>query len=484
MRPFNLFSPLKIFVAIGTIIVAGSAYSANWYVRPSSAGGNTGADWNNAWSLSQMNSAQGSIRPGDTVWIAGGLHNAAPLLTTSGTAAAPIKYLRVQATDAVPVAAAGWQSSFDSQAVFPNNSTLDFEANFVTVDGRVTDGFTVKWTIGGDACRLSQNCNGNNNVRILHVTLVGPYATHGPPAGYGFSWWSGGGNFGRTNNYIGYCTVRGFCEDFKFSNVSNMIIEHCLIGDTYNDSIDHEDTCFSYASQHVIWRYNTFYNSPNDGLFNYDTINVLNSNWYFYGNVVYNYINWCICTDNAGGVPCGPLFIYNNVFMSPNKGASTWISTNGLTPSGGTTYLYNNIFINAQNQMTGYGNVVSDYNAYSEADLQGSAGGPAAKEGPHSFVFSYDPSQFVHVAPPPAGGISESPNVGDATGNFRLTAAGATVFKGKGIAITPADGSLNYDADGNVRGGSGAWDIGAFQYSSGQPAPSPQPVSGLRITGS
>jgi hypothetical protein len=482
MRPNNLSRHLKTFVAIGTLLFGGSAYANNWYVRPAASGSANGSDWNNAWAMSNVNSNQSSIQPGDTVWIAAGSHNANLTFTKSGTAGNPIKYYGVLATDPVPTAAAGYSSAFAVTTAnnihFPNNTTLDFESNYVTIDGRVIDGFYWQFTAGGDGCRLSQSGNGNNHINMLHCSLIGPYSVHGAPAGYGISWWAGGGNFGRSDILISYCTVRGWCEDFKFSNALRITIDHCLVGDTYNDSIDHEDTCYSYASNNVIWRYNKFYNSPNDGFFNEDTSGTVCQNWYFYGNVFYNYINWIICTK-SDSVACGPLFIYNNVFHAPIGEAVGLVSTNGMTPSGGTTYLYNNIFINVQNSMSGMGNVISDYNAYDS----GSTGIPSG-DGSHSFTFSYNANQFTHIAPPPSGGVTESPNVGDPSGDYHLTASGAAVFQKRGVAITPANGFLNADVDGNVRGANGGWDVGAYQYQSGQPAPTPQPPLNLRITGS
>ena len=54
-----------------------------------------------------------------------------------------------------------------------------------------------------------------------------------------------------------------------------------------------------------------------------------------------------------------------------------------------------------------------------------------------------------------------------AGGDAHLSAA--SVLRNRGAALT-ADGLLNADMDGNVRGADGSWDIGAFEFPAAAPA--------------
>jgi hypothetical protein len=121
-------------------LCTGLAHATNWYVRSSSAGSKSGADWNNAWSLSSINWS--SVNPGDTIWLAGGNYSlSSSVAPTKGgnSTSGPIAIRRVLSTDSVPVAASGWNSSFDSQVVITPTTATVFSLTYpyLTVDGRV-----------------------------------------------------------------------------------------------------------------------------------------------------------------------------------------------------------------------------------------------------------------------------------------------------------------------------------------------------------
>jgi hypothetical protein len=151
--------------------------------------------------------------------------------------------------------------------------------------------------------------------------------------------------------------------------------------------------------------------------------------------------------------------------MGPSLNAAGWVSTNSAAMTG-STYVYNNIFFNASNDIGGAG-VTSDYNAYNYTTLGGYSWNSSEK---HSFTFTGTP--FVSIPPlsQPVGTI----------GDFHLTAAVQAQFQ-HGLALA-TDGSLNKDLDGNTRGTGGFWYIGAYQYQSGQAQPTPITPNGLRIT--
>jgi hypothetical protein len=466
MRPNYLPIALKLLFAIPTLFSAGQAYAANWYVRPTSVGSSTGADWNNAWSPSGI--SWGSIKPGDTVWLAGGTYSQAIIVQASGSSSAPILIIRASAGNSAAASAAGWNPSFDSQVVIngkasgyvggANTSGLDIPtSSYITINGNQNSGSLIGNTrvygikvvtpsAGGSAVEWGENYNSGNtvsvtNLSLINIDLLGPYNTESHPgtlSAYGFNLCPY--NSSRTNILFHDCRVAGYCESFRENMWTNSVIEYCYIADEANDGTDHEDVDLYYHGTNQVWRYNVIANSPNDGIaIGPDGYGP----WYFYGNVYWNSFNWVIKFDGGnsgeGSAPIGPYYIYNNIFGSGatnNDFANTapgWVQNIGTAAAG--SQVYNNIFYNVDNRI-GTTGVASDYNAYFANALN------AIPSETHSFTFSSNP--FVNAA----------------GGDFHLTAAGQAQFQ-KGIALA-ANGFFNIDMDGQTRGT--PWYIGAYQY--------------------
>ena len=466
MRPHHYPHHLKAYLAVVAFLFVGHASAANWYVRPSSAGSNTGADWNNAWSLSTIN--WGSVRAGDTLWLAGGQYSGGLTTGASGSAGSPILIYRAQATDSVPASAAGWSSSFDSTITLGG---IDVPSgSYVTISGRVQGGIVIKVTAAGGDCVTGAEAGSISNISFYNISCVGPY-TSGNVGGGG----AHGFNIAPSNNKVSNvlihaCSVVGMGESLRASNWSNVTVEYCYLADTNTNSAEHEDVMYSYPSTNVVFRYNVINNSPNDGVFfEYGGA----TNFSFYGNIYYNSEGWFICTKAASGSVYGPIYIYNNVFMSPSTGGA-WVSTNSASMTG-TSYVYNNIFYNVSNDVSGSG-VTSDYNAYNYTTLGGYSWNSNEA---HSFTFTGSPFVSIPADPQPVGALVAPWGT---AGDFRLTAAAQAKFQ-NGIALAN-DGFLNKDVQGNTRGTGGFWYMGAYQNGSSQPASTPQPVTGLRISGS
>ena len=452
---------------VGLILLPLTLFGANWYVRPSSVGANNGVDWNNAWSSTSIKWS--SVKPGDTVWLAGGSYSAGLTVAASGTSGSPVTINRVLSTDSAPTAAPGWSGSFDSTVAFSSAISLP-SCSYVTIDGRKAytttvgakgvsnAGITVTIRLsGGDGIDGATSGSLSGDI-VRNVSLIGPYASTSKPSG-------GGGisgiNVCNSAHAVTNCTFHGISivgtgEAVRAAAWNGVIIEYCYIADTANDGQQHEDIQYSYPSTNCIWRYNQINNSPNDGVFfEYGGA----ANFYFYGNVYYNSENWLICTKAASGSVYGPIYIYNNVFMCPSPNSSAWVSTDNATMTG-STQVYNNIFFNVSNNFNGSG-VTSDYNAYNYTSLQG-AGWPSREA--HSFTFTGNP--FVNLPPytEPVGTI----------GNFYLASSMQAIFQ-RGIALA-AGGYINKDIAGNIRGAHGLWYIGAYEYSTSSPVPTPTPT--------
>src|SRR6476619_2298896 len=76
----GLFSCL---LAFGILALVGDALSSAWYVRPSSSGTADGNNWNNAWSIPNLNANWGKVSAGDTIWLSGGTYTSGINFTKS-----------------------------------------------------------------------------------------------------------------------------------------------------------------------------------------------------------------------------------------------------------------------------------------------------------------------------------------------------------------------------------------------------------------
>jgi hypothetical protein len=475
MRPNYSPIALKILIAIATLLFGCNAYATNWYVRPSSAGSSTGADWNNAWSLSGI--SWGSVKPGDTIWLAGGTYTSPLVVQASGSSSAPILIMRVTSGDSVATGSPGWSSSFDSQVVISGQAPgIDVPAwSYVTIDGHENSGSLFNNTrvygikiispsSGGSLVEAGEGwppTSGNyasvTNLSFRNIDLLGPYNTVSHPSttsSYGFN--LAPRNNPRTNLLFHDCRVAGTCESYRENMWTNSIIEYCYIADMANDGTDHEDVDLYYHGTNQIWRYNVITNSPNDGIaIGPDGYGA----WSFYGNIYWNSFGWLVKWDGT----VGTCLVYNNVFGAGPNGPfantpSGWVETvSGTGKPVAGTQIYNNIFYYVSNSLASTSNAVSDYNAYFTYSQQSGANGEA-----HGVS------------------LTTNPFVNSATGDYHLTAAASTILA-HGTPISP-NGFYEKDLDGNTRGANGSWYIGAYQYGSAAAQPTPMPPSNLRVT--
>ena len=440
MRKYWYYSLLLMFVA------AGQSFGANFYVRKGATGSNNGADWANAWT--DFNSVNwNSLSCGDTLWVAGGTYTSSLSVNKTCTAGNVLKINRVLATDSTPAAAAGWNSSFDSQVVISNASISLAGGAYYTIDGRVNYGIQVACTSSGGCNGVTGATSGSiDHVTLNHVELYGPPCVMSQSCGGGGA---SGLNVAPSSNKVTFLLFsNGFIhrwgELVRTSNWSNCTIEHSSLADTHNDGPQHEDVMYNYPNTNFTMRYNRIWGSPNDGIFfEYGGA----KNFKFYGNIYYH-SGGALMTFKAGD-SYGPVFIYNNIFENDGTFGDYqpgWLNFDGsMDPS---SEIANNIFENIDNQAS---SSISNHNAYSS--------GSSSETG--SFKYSSG-TQFVNTS-------SGNPPAAD----FHLTAAGATAFAGKGKALAA---EYNTDMDGHVRGADGGWDVGAYEYG-GTSAPPPPPAT-------
>ncbi len=440
----------------------------NLYVRKGAGGSNNGSDWNNAWN--EMNQiGWPSVNPGDVIWIAGGTYTT-QLAPTRGGAANNWVYLeRVRATDAAPTAAAGWNSSFDSQVIVsPSDTALSFNTlgiGYIYIDGRVDRGIQLVCPNSTNRVASCGIDRGLSYLTLTNIDLLGPGSSpNGNSVGNNpinmnqdlravdTTAWNGSAYETVDHLVVSHCRMRGHVTELWLMNVQNGTIEYNQIYD--NAALNHEqpyahaNVCAASASTNVVWRYNNIYNWQVEGIM---MIFTSCASWYIYGNL------WHDGMGGAGGNTHrilepqdsvqGPIYFYNNtvvnVYMGIRSGGS------GLTSWTSDSQQRNNIFWNISSGGNGLGLPGGDYD-------------------------------FTQAANAETHGIGNGSNpfVNYAGANYHIvTNIAAACPRNKGIALTAP---YSVDLDGNLRGGDGAWDMGVFE-AAGAVAPPPSPPTNLRI---
>ena len=408
-----------IFSLASFVLLCRSSHAATFFVMPSGTNGN-GASWNSPW-VGFSNIQWVSVSAGSTVCLGGGAYSGSLTLSKSGTSSAPITIKRATASDAT--CGAGIPAGADSQvklSVSGTKSAIDFSGvSWVVLDGMVDSGIKVNYGRGSIGVGFDGTVA---NDRVSHLELQGPGVNDAP----------------TVNDPASVCSVGiqyGFNPSTTFITISHNIVHD---GDTlihnagqtannitfeyntlYNSgsgsaSICHPNLAFFGSDDNLIFRYNISHDVQVEGIFfPYGG----NANVYIYGNVFYNGGGRSI--EPKQGSSYGPFFIYNNTFgsgMTPALRTDATVSgqaTNNLLLSGAT-----------------WNNLTTSNN------LAGTTG------------------MFVNSG----------------ANDYHLVSGAAAINAGK--ALTP-DGFINKDMDGNIRGADGAWDVGAYEFSSGAPPPPP-----------
>ncbi|MBU6427178.1 hypothetical protein KGQ27_02965, partial [Patescibacteria group bacterium] len=431
--------------------------SHNWFVNSRATGSNTGTDWNNAWK-DGPDIQWSLIKPGDTIYWAGGAYGGNVRVGASGTAGNPIRILRVRSTDTAAVSAPGWDPSFDSQVVMSGGDWFygfywgdgDGIGSYVTIDGRVKDGMKI---IVSNVANQSSGFlfyTSANDVMITNIEIAGPSGPNGFIFADGNNTEGIKATHGTYQNItISHNDIHGTCDLLYIGGASNVLIENNKLYDnvprwpTDGTPIQHCNVFFSLYNNNVTFRYNEVWNWADEGILL--TWNGVQSNFKIYGNLWHDSFG-----VNSGGTgriiesQCainGPIYFYNNTIVN------AWMAVRAYGPSGlPSSYCgyggwtadsvgENNVYSNV-NFGTGLPNNDYDYN--------GGAGETHGIGGKAPFVSSSD----FHLAP------GSSPI-------------------GAGVNLGPEFAS---DLDGTTRPSSGPWDIGAYQYSTGGSLPPPSVV--------
>jgi len=419
-----------------SIFIGVSSHAANFFVRTNATGSATGADWSNAWSLQGITWA--SVTSGDTIYLAGGTYTNALAIGKSGTAGSRILIQRVRATDSAATNAAGWNANLDAQVFISNpvsNANVfigikwsDSAGDFVTVDGRITNGISLRvsdQTTPSDSWQSSICLWLNTSFTNVSLTNL-EFSSVGGAGGFKFVGASTGiyvnGSNAKSGLSVAACSFHGMVQAVQVgTSLTDSTFEKCSFYDLFPltpdaDPLQHDNVIWGSGMTNIVFRFNRIWNWATEGLL---LTSAGNGRWDIYGNVWYD--GGGTSRIYEGQANNGPLYFYNNTCVNvPGFGLRVFSGTTDMKVT-------NNIFysVGAVDPTT------KDYNLYS-------------------------------------GSTSEAHGIGSATSsvfadyagkNFNIvTNIGAAYPRDKGVNL---GSSYNVDFAGNTR--SGTWDIGAYE---------------------
>lgn len=423
-----------------------NAQAAIHYVSQGATGSGNGNDWTNAYK-----SLPSTLVRGDTYYIAAGNYPAytfdAPV---SGSTAITIK----KATPSDHGTETGWQSSYGTnQAVF--NSVLWFKTGYYTFDGQVRN--ESDWFDGAAYGFKIDHNNQDQNIRIadrdygkaasgvvIKNTYVNAIVGNLPSntiRRYAIDTDTYGGAI-NTGLVFSKMFINGSNNVWFLRTTEGAVVEYSASSYARNNAANHGEVWnLFYSGNNAVIRYNKVKNAYEDNApVNGGTALVAITQAdgvQFYGNVAWDF---AVGDGVVGfdGYSSSHNRVYNNTFIRSvgyNAGTAWGTGTDNLT--------YNNLFINC-NSVSLAG--THDYNGFSGSNASGES--HAQLNIPTSLFTNYSGNDFTLKS--------------DTTTGLNLSSP------------------YNVDLMGNMRGSSGTWSIGAFEFVSGQLA-TLQPPSNLRI---
>ena len=427
-----LMKALTTFIFVSYL--AASAEAANWFVRSTATGANTGTDWTDAWSnVTQIRWGSGKVVAGDTVYIAGGTYGRLTV-EASGSPGNVITIRRARATNAVCTATAGWNASYDSQPQI-DRVNLSGGHSYITFDGEIPlMGIMFTNTITNtDSYTFNLGSGNSGRITVLNSDIVGcGYANVDTGVNESRCWNSGpGASF--VNNRIAYCTLRNAPTLLSTVRENGLILEHNVLHSnlTGNTVVLHPNVWQSVGCSDVIMRFCTVSNWQTEGIMMCfaSTRDAPNSNWNIYGNIWRDSIPGSSARVlESQYVVNGPINFFNNTVLTSAIGIRV-SGANGGTWSADSSSSNN---ISFGSVSIDFGNANADYNLTDR---------PA--RGSHSITDATSASVFVSAA------------------DCHIVAKiGASFPRDKGVNLGSA---FAEDFEGKLRGADGKWDIGAYE---------------------
>lgn len=433
-----------------------SVTSADHYVRLGASGLNDGSDWNNAWSdMDQVN--WGGLPAGSTLWVAGSASSYKRINITSGgwPDGNRLFIKRPRTTNAVPVAAAGWDSSFDSQVIIESktNNTFSTSVNGVTIDGQIPYTGIKLWNTtptnwNNLTCCLSL-ANSVSYVSVINCAIIGPNTNIADCTPIGDRRAFHENSTTSTNVYFGYNDIAFWDSHFYTLHMVGVTIEHNILRDNYARGLavisPHNNCDATIGVTNCVWRYNLVSNCFAECIMMCftSTSDSINQNWNIYGNLF---------VDGVSG------------------GAWRFLTTQYVT-NNNEIHVFNNTFAGNMNFAWGVEQSVGIWGPGCWASnnlvaITGTIGGNLASDNDKAWTNGLQDYFFTTTGIRAAGAnsITNAPTsifVDYANHNYHIvTNIGALFPRNKGVNMSAY---VTNDFDGNPFGADGGWDIGAFE---------------------
>ncbi|MGZ3768299.1 MAG: hypothetical protein ACXVCP_02130 [Bdellovibrio sp.] len=430
----------KYLTTLFFIFIIAQAKAANHFVREGATGSASGNDWVNAYTSLPIN-----LIRGDTYYIAAGNYPGRSFTTpNSGTSLISIK----KAIESDHGTDSGWQTTYGTgQAVF--NGMLEFASSYWIFDG-MTGGGAGSWDSGfgfkiiekndtNAMIRIGFNTSDIGNIILRHIEFQGKGS--GSNSGGYYSNDALALYFAH-NVTLSYASMQGIgrCPFFfGEDNVGPSLFEHIYVQSYFASDAVHAEVMSTGAGG----------NATQDTTFRYSLVTDIEGT----GGLMWS----------NESTPTTHLWVYGNIFYRPS--GVTWSNSNGVI--GGWTgangegmhnlIVYNNTFINVDGQpLSSLPNLYSGNVAYNNI-FYNSPAPDFSKFATHDynyFINSGDTASELHGISAASG----DPFVNYVGFDFRLKADTAA-----GISLSSP---YNLDPLGTVRGVSGTFDRGAFQFQS------------------
>jgi hypothetical protein len=421
------------------------------YVRSDAPSGGDGSDWGKALQI-----LPGSLERGHTYYIADGTYGS----YTFDDAESGTQYITIRkATASDHGTDIGWDSSYgDGQVVF-DAAALAFNTGYYDFDGQVGGGpdnwktghgFVFTSPAGTNIAYISMS-SGVSNMYVHHAFFTQTGNTEAYPVG-GHGFYDSGTLSNSLFEYCYFDNLGGL--PFFFREGSGNIIQYNYLGNICGQSVydvnQHCEGVVIHGMSNTHFRWNYVADCPSSGGFVKNDVESSDS-IRIYGNV---FENGFPINCNTG--PCTNWRVFSNTFHSFGGGP-----VGGDGAYGSDNYFYDNIMYGASflGQLRGS----HDYNWFSSCSGLRCTMNSSAHEnvcvdcvsGCDSITETLNP--FVN-------------STGDTPEDFRLSAAiiGQNGYDVCQLDSCAGENKYNIDVFGSIRGADGTWDMGAYEFASGQ----------------
>jgi hypothetical protein len=464
----------KTYLIIAVLMMAlcafsGSALGTTYYLDSSVASSGNGLSWATAWK--NFSNITG-LQPGDTVYVSGGSTTQAYSLSswtpTGGTSGNPITY------------AVGQDAGHNGVVTISSTNFLNGTIHDVVIDGNV--GGAQHWSVTPSNYFWEGGSGTNQRVTLRYITV--------PNMGGGFHWSSASNtaldidhcNFVKDNDYVNM-------HDFIFFGGPGTGLGQVSVHDNYIQfpmlTSDH-----SYGDDMWIWPGNVnFYNNVVRGVrrSTYGSGSVqhsdvfqssVSSNIRVYNNTIIDPGESVFYEDSQSAGTVSNLYIYNNLIVRT------------FAPNGGAQRIFDMNPENGGLNTTAYVDIVIANNTVIDHVSPGTFFCRVSGAGSYTRVYVVNNLQYPSdMSISTDGGVTVSNNYagnaaqfvsytqyGGTNNDLHLTGSD-TVARDRGRDMSTY---FSIDKDGNQRP-SGAWDIGAYQFSGSTSNP-PSPPTALSAT--